>query len=360
MQPKYQTIASGLKAHIQNGKYKNVNMLPTEYALMSEYKVSRQTIRQALAILEQDGYIEKRRGSGSHILRTYSLGPKPTSPQRTIAVVTTYISNYIFPAILREIETILSQNNCMSLLFATQNQVSVERKVLQNLLSAQIDGIIIEGTKTAFPNPNLDLLQKLQEEKKIPLVFINGCYSNLPDAISVLDDNAGGGQTLVQYLTEKGHHQIAGIFKYDDIQGHGRYLGYANGLQSCGLTLNDDLVLWYSTDYLHTLFSDDVILPVIERWKQENCSAIVCYNDDIACQLLPILAKCGLSVPQDISIVSFDNSHLCELASPPITSLSHGDANVGRAAAKKLLSLLNGGTATSELIPWTIVERTSG
>ena len=359
MQPKYQTIASELKTQIQTGKYKNANMLPTEYALMSEYQVSRQTIRQALAMLEQDGYIEKRRGSGSHILHTYGLEPKSASPQRTIAVVTTYISNYIFPTILREIETILSQNNCMSLLFATQNQVSVERKVLQNLLTAQIDGIIIEGTKTAFPNPNLDLIQKLQE-KKIPLVFINGCYSNLPDATYVLDDNVSGGQMLVQYLTGKGHDQIAGIFKYDDIQGHGRYLGYANGLQSCGLTLNDDLVLWYSTDYLHTLFSDDVILPIIECWKQKGCSAIVCYNDDIACQLLPIWAKCGLSVPQDISIVSFDNSHLCELASPPITSLSHGDANVGSTAAKKLLSLLNGGTATSELIPWTIVERASG
>ena len=357
MAPKYQFIADSLRQEIENGRYAGGQALPTEHLLCQRFQLSRQTVRRALSLLEEEGLITRRQGSGSRIRERSE--PEPP-PHCSIAVVTTYISNYIFPAILREIETILSQNNCMSLLFATQNQVSVERKVLQNLLSAQIDGIIIEGTKTAFPNPNLDLLQKLQEEKKIPLVFINGCYSNLPDAISVLDDNAGGGQTLVQYLTEKGHHQIAGIFKYDDIQGHGRYLGYANGLQSCGLTLNDDLVLWYSTDYLHTLFSDDVILPVIERWKQENCSAIVCYNDDIACQLLPILAKCGLSVPQDISIVSFDNSHLCELASPPITSLSHGDANVGRAAAKKLLSLLNGGTATSELIPWTIVERTSG
>ena len=258
MQPKYQTIASELKAKIQTGKYKHADMLPTEYALVSEYGVSRQTIRQALSILEQDGYIEKRRGSGSHILRSYVPKPASLSPQRTIAVVTTYISNYIFPTILREIETTLSQNNCMSLLFATQNQVSAERKVLQNLLSAQIDGIIIEGTKTAFPNPNLDLIQELMN-KNIPLVFINGCYSQLQNVVSVLDDNAGGGQMLVHYLAEKGHQKIAGIFKYDDMQGHGRYLGYANGLQTCGLTLNDDLVLWYSTDISHVLFSDDVI-----------------------------------------------------------------------------------------------------
>lgn len=70
MPPKYQAIASELKAQIQAGKYQDTNMLPTEFSLIDEFQVSRQTIRQALAILEQDGYIEKRRGSGSHLLPT--------------------------------------------------------------------------------------------------------------------------------------------------------------------------------------------------------------------------------------------------------------------------------------------------
>ena len=359
MQPKYQSIASELKAQIQAGKYQDTNMLPTEFALIDEFQVSRQTIRQALAILEQDGYIEKRRGSGSHLLHTAPNQIESSPPHRTIAVVTTYISNYIFPSILREIENVLSQNNCMSLLFATQNQISIERKVLQNLLAAQIDGIIIEGTKTAFPNPNLDLIQKLTD-KGIPLVFINGCYSQLPNAISVLDDNAAGGKMLVEYLTQKGHKKIAGIFKYDDIQGHGRYLGYADGLQSSGLMLDDSMVLWYSTDVTPMVLSDQVFLPALTRWRNAGCTAIVCYNDDIACQILPLLAKFGLSVPSDISVVSFDNSHLCELATPPLTSLSHGSENVGHTAAKKLLALLNGEKVSSELIPWTLIERTSG
>ena len=86
----------------------------------------------------------------------------------------------------------------------------------------------------------------------------------------------------------------------------------------------------------------------------------ICYNDDLACQLIPILAKCGLSVPDDISIVSFDNSYLCEIGSPPITSLSHGATNVGSVAAKKLLALMQGQEAHSELLPWEIVEGVSG
>ncbi|MDD6189320.1 MAG: GntR family transcriptional regulator [Clostridiales bacterium] len=357
MQPKYQIIASELKANIQAGKYKNVNMLPTEHSLMDEYQVSRQTIRQALAVLEKEGHIEKRRGSGSYIRRAEV--PETSSRLRTIAVVTTYISDYIFPSILREMENVLSRNNCMTLLFATRNQVSVERKVLQNLLDARIDGIIAEGTKTAFPNPNLDLYLKLQE-KNIPIVFINGSYPQLQSAVSVLDDNEGGGQMLVEYLTAKGHKKIAGIFKSDDIQGHGRYAGYANGLQKCGISLDDSLIRWYNTELRDVFLSDAVIIPVLQRWKEEGCTAIVCYNDEMACQLIPFLTKCGLSVPEDISVVSFDNSHLCNIGSPGITSLKHPGPNVGSVAAGKLLTLMNGGSADSELLPWELVERASG
>ena len=247
----------------------------------------------------------------------------------------------------------------MTLLFATQNQVSIERKVLQSLLEARIDGIITEGTKTAFPNPNLDLYRKLLE-KKIPIVFINGSYPQLQDAVSVLDDNEGGGQMLVEYLAAKGHKKIGGIFKSDDIQGHGRYAGYAKGLQKCGLTLDDSLTLWYNTELRSIFLSDAVIMPVLQRWKEEGCTAIVCYNDEMACQLLPLLSKCGISVPQDISVVSFDNSHLCKIGSPSITSLAHPGPNVGSVAAEKLLTLMNGGIASSESLPWEIRERASG
>lgn len=357
MQPKYQIIASELKTQIHIGSYKNVNMLPTEYELMDTYKVSRQTVRQALAVLEREGLIEKRRGSGSHIRRS----PAPDTPgqRRTIAVVTTYISNYIFPSILREMEGVFSQNNCVPLLFATQNQVSVERTVLLRLLDTPIDGILVEGTKTALPNPNLDLYRRLID-RKIPIVFINGFYPQLSDAVSVLDDNEGGGQMLVQYLASKGHRKIAGIFKSDDMQGHGRYAGYAAGLQQAGLTLDDSMVLWYNTDVRGILLSEEVFAPLLRQWRANGCTAVVCYNDDIACLLLALLVKNGISVPGEMSVVSFDNSYLTEIGPIPLTSLHHASSNVGKTAAQKLLSLMNGEYAVSELVPWEIVPRTSG
>lgn len=357
MQPKYQVIASELKSQIRAGRFKDVNMLPTEFELMDIYSVSRQTIRQALAILEKEGLIEKRRGSGSHIRR--APAPETPSQRRTIAVVTTYISNYIFPSILREVEEVLSRNNCVPLLFATQNQVSVERKVLTSLLDTAIDGIIVEGTKTALPNPNLDLYRKLID-KQIPIVFINGSYPQLPETVSVIDDNEGGGKMLVEYLAAKGHKKIAGIFKSDDMQGHGRYAGYAAGLQSAGLGMDDSLVQWYNTDVKQFFLTEEVFTPLIRNWQNAGCTAVVCYNDDIACLMISLMSKCGISVPEQMAVVSFDNSYLTEIGSIPLTSLSHGGANVGSIAAQKLLSLMNGEHVMSERIPWEIIKRVSG
>ena len=73
-------------------------------------------------------------------------------------------SEYIFPAILHGISSVLSQNGYTPLLSATQNRVDIEREVLKSLMNKPIDGIIVEGTKTAIPNPNIDLYEEIEKQ----------------------------------------------------------------------------------------------------------------------------------------------------------------------------------------------------
>lgn len=358
MLPKYQKIADELRIHIETGKYRDSAMLPSEFSIAQTYQVSRQTVRQALSLLAKDGLIEKRQGSGSHIVQ-HMPGPSQT-PRRSVAVLTTYISDYIFPSILREIETVLFHNDCTPFLFATQNQVANERKVLENLLQMQVDGILVEGTKTALPNPNLDLYRQLMDQE-IPLVFIHGNYPELAEACYVLDDNFNGGRQLVRYLVQKGHTKIAGIFKGDDIQGHGRFAGYAAGLKEAGVAVDDTHVFWYHTDVKNRILSASAEQCPPELFTAvTGCSAIVCYNDEIASWLVTLLAQSGYRVPQDFAIVSFDNSRYSKLSPVPLTSLSHEPYNVGRIAAGKLLKMMDGELCDSMLVPWTLVQRQSG
>ena len=353
MNAKYQMVADALKAAILEGKY--INKLPTEQALCAQYQVSRQTVRQALSLLEAEFLIDRKQGSGSHILTKKDL---PPNRHLSIAVVTTYISDYIFPSILRKIEAVCSENNSAPLLFTTQNQFDNERRILLTLLGLeQLDGILVEGTKTGLPNPNIKLYQKLME-RGIPLIFMHGNYEQLPDTLSVLDDNISGGRMLVEYLYSKGYKRIAGIFKYDDLQGRQRFTGYVDAMQELGLSLEDRSILWYSTDQKDRFLKDGFSEDWIDRLPS-FCDAAICYNDEIAVRVVSHLTKRGISVPGDLAVVSFDNSQYSEMSNPRITSLSHEQYNVGRLAAELLFRHLRGEKCESELAPWFLIEKES-
>lgn len=354
MPPKYQLVAESLRAEIEEGIYCERMLLPTEQLLCQRFHISRQTARRALSLLEEEGWIARRQGSGSHLLAC--VKPEKTL-HRSIAVVTTYISDYIFPSILREIETVLSASSCAPLVFATQNQISIERKVLLTLLSMkELDGVLVEGTKTALPNPNLDLYRRLIA-RGVNLVFINGVYPELSDTLSVLDDNRGGGRLLTQYLCRKGHRNILGIFKSDDMQGLLRYAGYVETLRDLDLPLEDSRVFWYNTENKQAVLSD---LSLDAIWEAaRDCTATICYNDEVAVRLVTHLLKRGIHVPEQMAVVSFDNSQYSELSPLRITSLSHDKRNVGRLAAELMLRLLQGEPCQSETAPWILLEKES-
>jgi len=353
MTPKYQSIAGSLRLEIENGQYNDKGLLPTEQLLCQRFRISRQTVRRALAVLEEEGLITRRQGSGSHLRER----AEPEILNCTIAVVTTYISDYIFPAVLRGMERVLAANGSAPLLFATQNQISTERKILQTLLAMkELDGVLVEGTKTALPNPNLDLYRKLTE-RGVRLVFLHGVYPELSDTPSVLADERGGGRMLVEYLHRKGHQNIAGIFKSDDVQGTLRYAGFAETLRDLGLPLEDRQVFWYNTEARGSFLSEPFVDSVLDGFP--DCSAIVCYNDEIAIRVVSQLRKRGVRVSEEMAVVSFDNSQYSELAPVRITSLSHGEQNLGELSAALLLRLLQGEKCWSEVVPWQLMEKES-
>ena len=354
MAPKYQSIAGCLRQEIENGLYSGKQLLPTEQLLCQRFQISRQTVRRALSVLEEEGLITRRQGSGSR-LREH------TQPEAllncTIAVVTTYISDYIFPDILQGMETVLTANSSAPLLFATQNQVATERKILQTLLTMKdLDGVLVEGSKTALPNPNLDLYQKLIGQG-VHLVFINGTYPELSDTPSVLADNYGGGKLLVEHLHQKGHQNIAGIFKNDDMQGPQRYAGYIEALRDLGLAWEDRQICWYNTEMRKSFLSEAFLDATLDSFA--GCSAIVCYNDEVAIRVVSHLKKQGVRLPQEMAVVSFDNSQYSELAPVRITSLSHRGQNLGGLAADLMLRQLRGEVCQSVVVPWVLVEKES-
>ncbi len=339
---KYYELACKLRSEIQSGRYGRDGRLPSENELTAKTGYSRQTVRQAMSVLENEGLTVRVQGSG-----TYVRGDKPQRPlTRNIAVVTTYIGEYIFPAILHGIDGVLSENGYSSMLFATHNRVDDERRILTELLEKPIDGIIIEGTKTALPNPNIDLYRRL-EALSVPVIFINGFYPEMKEHVCVVADDREGGKTACASLIRKGHKKIGGIFKSDDIQGHRRYAGFVEALIESGLEVVDDNIMWYSTE------NRDALIETGAAGILKSCTACVCYNDEVALRVISALEKSGRSVPTDVELTSFDNSTFAQLSAVKFTSLSNPKESLGRLAAEKMLNILKGQKETSAVLPWS-------
>lgn len=350
---KYLQVAAELQRQITRGTHSD--KLPTEAALSEQFQVSRQTIRQSLDCLVQRGLIAKKQGSGSKILLHRA------DKGSNIAVILPVINDYIYPTVLQDIQVAIGGRNYSTLLFSHNDRVSSERSILQNLLKQPVAGIIAVGTKSAFPSPNLDLYEKLALAD-IPVVFLYAGYRELSNAVSVTQDNFGGAYMLTRHLISRGHTKIAGMFMSDLTQGIDRYSGYMTAMRDAGLTLPDAATLWYTSeearflsDYGHT----DMIEHFIDYYLRDR-TAVICYNDVIADQLIRILLKRGLQVPQNVAVVSFDNSYFCDLCPVHITSLEPDTKQVGRIVANLLLDKMGGTQCNSITLPWKLIQRQSG
>ena len=174
--PKYQMLAEWLQQKIAEGFYQPGKKLPSEQELQAQFSVSRQTVRRALGVLERQGFVRSRQGSGTFVTDAEA---EEKSRSRRIAVVTTYVDNYIFPRIIRGIEKVLSDQGFQVQIAFTNNRIWREEAVLADLLKQDLGGLIIETTRSALPNPNLALYRELQS-RKIPILFLNSSYPGQP------------------------------------------------------------------------------------------------------------------------------------------------------------------------------------
>ena len=244
---------------------------------------------------------------------------------------------------------------------ATENSIHREREILQQLLLDPPAGILVEGCKTALPNPNAELYQALRQ-RGLPMTFLHGSCRELPDAFCVGDNNYGGGYLLAGHLIRNGHQTIAGIFKSDDAQGPERYHGVVCAMRDAGLFPLDENFLWFSSFQRYQLveLQDESMLQNFLRQQLGSCTAVVCYNDEIAFHLIRTLLRAGKRVPEDIAVVSFDNSYYSTFGPVSITSAGHDPHAMGHAAAENLLSQIRRQPCQSVRLPWALYARQSG
>lgn len=337
--PKYRQLKEYIKEYIVRENLNAHDPVLTENELVSKFHISRHTVRKALDELENEGWIYRKQGLGTFCADRSSV---KTVDDKNIGVITTYINDYIFPRIIKGIDQVLTKEGYTILLYNTNNKIEKEIDILENILTKNIKGIIIEPTKSALPHINLNYFEELKK-RGIPYIFINSYYDELKPSYIIQDDE-GGGFTVTEHLIKLGHQNIVGIFKSDDNQGLNRYKGYIKALRQYGVKIKEDNIIWYTTEEMKTKPSQ-MITKIFEK---EKPTAIVCYNDQIAMWVIEALRNLGLNIPDDVSIAGFDDSDYAVLSDIKLTSIIHPKEEMGRQAAKALFKLIDMGSKAFE------------
>ncbi len=335
---KYVELMNWLEKQIINGTLVFGDKIPSENELGEKFSISRQTVRQATSVLESRGLLERRRGSGTYVKYTETDKENIFKSAKTIGVVTTYLNDYIFPEIVRGIDKTLEKQGYFVQMSLTYNNTEKEANILNNLLVKDIEGLIIEPAKTGLPNVNVDIYKKIQE-KEIQFIFINTSHAGLDIPCISMDDYACG-KEAVKYLLKNGHRNIGGVFKIDDMQGRVRYAGCVDALREEKISCADNNLIWYTTEDKDESFFNhfqDRILRI-----SEECTAMVCYNDEMALKIIKILYSVGKTVPNDFSLISFDDADIDLQIKFGIglTTFAHPKEDLGKTAAKTLLKLM--------------------
>ncbi len=335
--PKYRKVVDWVKENIENGSFRSGDRLMSETELGEKFGLSRQTIRHATGELEHLGLVTRVRGSGTYIGRGGGAkkAPRRSAAFMSVAVVSTFYESYIFPPTLKGIEGVLAKAGYSMQVSFTDNRISREEEILRAIAAKDnIDGLIVEPAKSALPNPNLKYYREIMD-LGIPIIFFNAFYPEI-DAPCVRIDDQGIARKAAKLLIDAGHRKIAGIFKPDDGQGRYRYAGYLDALLEAGLGLDQRRVLWLDTTmYLNIGEIADYLFSRIE-----GCTGVVCYNDEIAYQIIELALKRGIRVPEELSVVGVDDSYLAGVSRIGLTSFPHPKELLGRKVGENMVRMI--------------------
>jgi len=376
MSIKYKEIASALRNQILTSESLVTCKLPTEKELCDTYTASRQTIRQALSVLTKEGLIYSKQGSGFYTI------PLPSHTEGKVGFLLSEENEYIYPAFISSMRNFLSAQNITPVIRITDHDYNKERSILTSLLKQQPSVLVVEGVRDAFDNPNLDLYEQLMAQN-VSVIFINSEYPSLPQAYHISSDDYMGGYILGEHLIACGQYQISCILPDYAANARLRYQGMLAAFRDHSLQMPSNDIFWYNWNDVKQLRAKQnthFLYSFTHTLRKGN--AVFCYNDEIAYHLVKEFEHAQISVPEDIAVVSFDNSYLSRISSPLLTTLSLGERVLENELTTLIYSLLRQHTTNAvtyqtaitvhnsvsynknisshtNMLPWKLISRSS-
>lgn len=319
-------------------KLANVSHTTVSRALNNSPYINEETKAKIKALAKELNYVPNYNAKSLVLLKSYVIGVFFSS-------ISEGTSDTFFHEIVKGVNKVMDKEYNL-----------VIRGIDNYEHSHPIDNKNFDGIIVVSQSKNDDEFIKTIIEKNIPMVVINRDIS-VDGVINVLSNDTKGSYDAVQYLINNNHKKIGmiqGNLEFES--GTYRKKGYIMALEENNINVNNDYIL--SGKYtLESGYHNMKKLLNIE----DKPTAVFCANDDIAVGAMKAIFESGLRVPDDISIIGFDNSNFCNYVTPTLTSVKKDSLTMSEIGGINLLDIINKKLINQEkiFIESYLVERNS-
>ena len=272
-----------------------------------------------------------------------------TQTTKTVGAVVTTIADPFVSEVLSGIEETANRRGYSVFLAESNTDSELEIKAVHSFAERWVDGIVVTSSRVG------SLHFELLSEMRVPIVLVNNQHPGA-SAHSVMIQNVEGSRQAVQHLIRLGHRRIAYIQDKFGYQSDAeRLAGYRAALRHAGVTFSKELVVSGDGKAKGGMIAMRNLLGL-----QAPPTAVFCYNDMTALGALRCIHDERLEVPQDISLVGFDDLFIASYTQPRLTTVRQPKRQLGQLAMESLFTLMSGHDSVDSIsVPAELIVRES-
>jgi DNA-binding LacI/PurR family transcriptional regulator len=333
---RYKEIKNLLETEI--AKLNSNERLPSRPELCKKLDTTRTTLDRAINELVTEGLLFSRRGDGTYVA---APGDELSVHKGNWGVIVPDVTEPTFCGIVRGVENVAQSYGINLILCNSDFHIEKQEQYLKRLSHSGVSGLIIVPVASGDIEENYRLYSQLIE-LKVPFVFCSNRNVEGFNASVVASNDYYGGYLATRHLVEKGYHHIAYISDQKFRTSVERCQGYITALMENKIEINHEIIV------MNVMKEKNQLQPAgYETMKKILASdqivdAVFCYSDRLIRGVYQAISEAGLIVSDDIGVVSFDNTDICEKLTPAVTSIIYKSLEIGTKAAEVLYKQING------------------
>ncbi|MFQ5708955.1 MAG: GntR family transcriptional regulator [bacterium] len=330
--PLYFQLQTWLIEQIDQGVIRPNEQIPTEEELVGKTGLARATVRQAIQNLVNLGYLFRKRGLG-----TFVIDRKADDHRQTIVgVLVPDIRGGYAPELARGTGDEAARNQHSIIICNTDDSLVRADIHADRLIEHAVGGVIFVPT-AASDKKNRSLVEKFTR-KNIPVVLADRAIPDV-EIDCVTTDNFHGAYELTKYLILKGHEKIAILLSTLFTTENQRLEGYKQALTEHHIPVDPSLIFAKPEPYVEKVYLEHV--RAILR-QQEKFTAVFAGHDRIAYLFYSVAHEMGISIPEDLSLIGYDDLAFANSYSATLTTMHQPIHEMGEESMKLLLSRIGG------------------